>query len=199
MSSNDFREVLDLVNEGISYEEIGRKYNVTGAYIKKFLKKNGANLPIRRRINQNEHFNKGKVLKEKPERIKVPNGKKCEVCGKELFGRQEKFCSKDCKKKAYSKNGYHTKYARKQDARGAELKVKYIRMLGGCCSRCGYKKNIASLVFHHLDPSKKKFNIGSRTIVRKSRKEVEEEISKCIVLCQNCHNEIHYPEYEGLL
>lgn len=199
MSSNDFNEVLDLTNKGVSYEEIGRQYGVSGSYIRKFLKKNGADIPKRRKIGENEHFNKGKVLKEKPAKEKKPNGKKCKFCGNELFGRQEKFCSKECKEKEYSKNGYHTKYARKQDATGAELKTKYIKMLGGCCSRCGYKKNIASLVFHHLDPSKKKFNIGARTIVRKSRKEVEEEISKCIVLCQNCHNEIHYPEYEGLL
>lgn len=199
MSSNDFNDIINLVNNGTSYEEIGRKYGVSGSYVKKFLKKNGAELPQRRKIGEHEHFNKGRVLKEKPERVKLPNGKKCEFCGRDLFGRQEKFCSKECKEKAYSKSGYHTRYARKQDSTGAELKVKYIKLLGGCCSRCGYKKNLASLVFHHLNPAEKKFNIGSRTIVRKAKKDVEEEISKCIVLCQNCHNEVHYPEYEGLL
>lgn len=155
MSSNDFNEVLDLANKGISYEKIGRQYGVSGSYIRKFLKKNGADIPKRRKIGENEHFNKGKVLKEKPAKEKKPNGKKCIVCGKELFGRQDKFCSKECKKKEYSKNGYNTKYARKQDATGAELKTKYIKMLGGCCSRCGYKKKHSIACFSSFGPVKK--------------------------------------------
>lgn len=47
-----------LLNSGASYEEMGRKYNCSGANIKKVLKKLGFTLSPRRTINSKEHFNK---------------------------------------------------------------------------------------------------------------------------------------------
>lgn len=52
------------IKEGKSWEELGREYNVTGAAIKKFAKRNGIKFPKRRKINPNETFNKGIKLKE---------------------------------------------------------------------------------------------------------------------------------------
>ena len=202
MSSN-INEILKLFKEGLSYEKIGKQCGVSGNYIKKLLKKNGIELPVRRKINPKETFNKGKrkkeIVKNNDNWHERKNGLYCEVCGKELTGNQKKFCSKKCKEKKYSQEQYHTLYARKQDKSGAEMKAEYIKKMGGCCSVCGYKKNLASLVFHHVDPSRKKFTVGARDIVRRSTKSIEEELSNCIVLCQNCHNELHYPEYEGML
>lgn len=68
---------------------------------------------------------------------------------------------------------------------------------GGCCSKCGYSKCLAALQFHHIDPKNKKFGItaalrGSRN--KFSRDEIMEEVKKCILLCANCHFELHYPE-----
>jgi hypothetical protein len=39
-----------------------------------------------------------------------------------------------------------------------------IDYLGGCCSRCGYKRCDEVLEFHHTDSSKKDFGISSRDI-----------------------------------
>ena len=52
--------LINMINENLSYEEIGRYYGVTGAAVKKSAKKLGINLPIKRKKNPNEHFNKGK-------------------------------------------------------------------------------------------------------------------------------------------
>lgn len=29
--------------------------------------------------------------------------------------------------------------------------------MGGCCSKCGYRDNIAALDFHHINPEEKDF------------------------------------------
>lgn len=58
---------------------------------------------------------------------------------------------------------------------------------GGKCVICGYNKYIGSLGFHHKDPSKKDFCVGRQTGINKARKECK----KCILVCSNCHGEIH--------
>ena len=40
----------------------------------------------------------------------------------------------------------------------------------------------------HKDPSKKEFTIGTKNI---GFKRLSEEIKKCILLCANCHRELH--------
>ena len=59
------------------------------------------------------------------------------------------------------------------------------------CSVCGYDKNYAALCFHHLNPAEKDFELSE--ISTMSKEQVEAEISKCVVLCHNCHMEEHYP------
>jgi len=63
------------------------------------------------------------------------------------------------------------------------------------CSECGYDKSRAALEFHHLDPTKKDFSISSRWTI--SHDKLKEEIDKCIMLCANCHRELH-EEIKGL-
>ncbi len=61
---------------------------------------------------------------------------------------------------------------------------------GGKCQLCGYKKCSRALSFHHLDPKKKDFGVSSRGLTRSWIK-LQEEIDKCILLCANCHMEVH--------
>lgn len=57
---NEKNELERLINvEHISYEEIGRKYSVTGQAVKKAAERLGILIPKRREINPSEHFNKG--------------------------------------------------------------------------------------------------------------------------------------------
>lgn len=61
---------------------------------------------------------------------------------------------------------------------------------GGRCENCGYDRCLGALEFHHLDPTKKDFNISSKGYTR-SWERVREELDKCVMLCANCHREIH--------
>jgi len=59
-----------------------------------------------------------------------------------------------------------------------------------CCKLCGYDKCISSLDFHHLDPTKKDFNI-SRCKNLYLNDSIKLELDKCDVICANCHRELH--------
>ena len=77
-----------------------------------------------------------------------------------------------------------------------ELKVKCILYKGGKCERCEYDKCVRSMHFHHVDPSLKEFSISDRnpnTNKNGTKKwdSVRKELDKCILLCSNCHFEIH--------
>ena len=74
-----------------------------------------------------------------------------------------------------------------QLTRGAFLfKIKQQR--GGKCIRCGYSKCLKALEFHHLDPFQKVFPLRNDHF---KLQEAVEESKKCILLCSNCHKELH--------
>lgn len=58
------------------------------------------------------------------------------------------------------------------------------------CSACGEYYPSCCMDYHHLDPSVKEKGV-SQMIQGNSWKKIEEEISKCILLCSNCHRKIH--------
>ncbi len=68
-------------------------------------------------------------------------------------------------------------------------KLKAIEYKGGKCVNCGYKKCFDSLDFHHLDPRLKFFNISKQ--LNNSWRILQPELDKCILVCKNCHGEIH--------
>ena len=74
------------------------------------------------------------------------------------------------------------------------MKKQAIKMLGGKCSKCGYDKCIDALEFHHTDPRKKDFKLGDPIIMTKTDYEkgyINKVVTKCILVCSNCHKEIH--------
>jgi len=58
------------------------------------------------------------------------------------------------------------------------------------CSSCGYDKCLQALEFHHPDPSVKESSISNMKTLSLAR--IEKEVSKCVLLCANCHREAHY-------
>ena len=62
---------------------------------------------------------------------------------------------------------------------------------GGKCEICGYDKCLCALDFHHLDPTQKDFTISDSNIYKNLDK-LKEEVDKCILVCANCHRELHY-------
>ena len=69
------------------------------------------------------------------------------------------------------------------------LKPKMLEYKGGKCQVCGYSRCSQSLHFHHLNPSIKEFNVSGSHSVSWSR--LERELDKCVLLCSNCHGEVH--------
>jgi len=71
-----------------------------------------------------------------------------------------------------------------------QKKYKFIQdyKLSKGCVICGYNKYSGALDFHHN--GEKEFNIGAEA-GSKSLKLTKEEMDKCIILCANCHREIH--------
>lgn len=58
-------------------------------------------------------------------------------------------------------------------------------------NKCGYARCINALEFHHLDPLQKDFNISNIKLTTFDKRTME-ELDKCIMVCANCHREIHY-------
>ena len=62
------------------------------------------------------------------------------------------------------------------------------------CSACGEYHPACCMDHHHLD-SKLKTKEVSRMLQSNSWEKIEKEISKCVLLCANCHRKLH----EGLI
>ena len=71
-----------------------------------------------------------------------------------------------------------------------EMKLRAIASFGGRCGACGQGFGPAAMEFHHPDPTKKEFAISVDGIYRPWEK-IRKELESCVMLCANCHAEIH--------
>jgi hypothetical protein len=71
-------------------------------------------------------------------------------------------------------------------------KYNLVKKAGGQCVICGYKKNLSSLAFHHI--YEKKTRLSGNHLIKMSLRGAEEELNQCVLVCHNCHSEIHNPE-----
>ena len=102
--------------------------------------------------------------------------KTCNVEGEKNFYKSMKWYCKSC---------WNKKTALRTKNNAILLKMEQ----GGRCVKCGYDKCMDALQFHHLDPKQKEFSLGQK---RQSTLSVlRKEIEKCILVCANCHAEIH--------
>ena len=114
----------------------------------------------------------------------------CVICQGSLAGRQRRFCSRACKNR--DTNVRHQNYAAQQ-LRGAERKLQLMRERGLRCALCGYGRNCAALTWHHREPAAKRFDLDLRAFSNRSLEELRMEVTKCDLLCANCHAEVHHP------
>lgn len=70
------------------------------------------------------------------------------------------------------------------------LRKKAIEYAGGSCSLCGYNRCMEALDFHHRNEQDKSFGISQNGLTR-SWEKIREEVDKCILVCANCHRELH--------
>lgn len=72
-------------------------------------------------------------------------------------------------------------------------KKQALQYKGNKCQLCGYSKCKSAMEFHHPDPLQK----DPRLIRRSGRManlpfdSMKKELDKCVLLCANCHREIH--------
>ena len=59
------------------------------------------------------------------------------------------------------------------------------------CAVCGYNKCAEALIFHHINDKDKEFDISRVTRSGGNLEKMKEEIKKCVILCSNCHAELH--------
>lgn len=107
---------------------------------------------------------------------------------KRKLSKREFICSKCGTKRFQCTRNKVCSSCRNKEKRH-EQRSKAIENLGGKCKLCSYKKSINALDFHHVDESRKKFALS--TAWQKSWEVIEEEIKKCVLLCRNCHTEVH--------
>ena len=144
----------------------------------------------------------------------------CQECGKEMEAQKsnKKYCSRKCSNKAQNKRAKNNinKMEKHCVICGVEFKIRNIaannrqycydclpegktatrtvytelikKKYGGKCIICGYDRCMSALEFYHLDPNEKEGIVSnSNGTVEKSFIEAE----KCILICSNCHREIH--------
>lgn len=115
----------------------------------------------------------------------LPKESGCKYCGSESA--EKRYCSKEC-----SKNWHRDIQA----VKARNLKEEMMNLIGGCkCKVCCFNSDIMGLVFHHKNSEEKEFTVDSRRLANTSRAKIINEVMKCEIMCQNCHNEFHNPEY----
>ncbi len=72
-----------------------------------------------------------------------------------------------------------------------------VEAFGGKCCICGYNKCSEALEFHHLNKTEKELS-PSYIIMRWSFERARPELDKCLLLCANCHREIHAAEKSSM-
>jgi len=74
--------------------------------------------------------------------------------------------------------------------RRRKIKDMIIAYKGGRCVVCGYRKYTGALDLHHIDGSRKEFGLSACGLTR-SWKKTKAEADKCVLVCANCHRELH--------
>lgn len=85
------------------------------------------------------------------------------------------------------------KYADKRDARRSAIR-EYLSELKTECSLCGYSRCKAALDFHHVNAEDKTVTPSKMAVKGWSFSRIDKELENCIVVCSNCHREIHSME-----
>lgn len=74
--------------------------------------------------------------------------------------------------------------------RRRKLKAMVVEYRGGHCVLCGYDRCPWALDLHHVDESRKEFGLSMDGMTR-SWEKVRKEADKCVLVCANCHREVH--------
>lgn len=124
-------------------------------------------------------------MREKIEQLKTEGLKNFEIAN--LLGISQSTVS-------YHLNiDYRKRHYDNLKIRRINFKEQSINQKGGKCFLCGYNKCIAALEFHHLNPLQKDPNIvaSNMALTKQPIHILKSELDKCVLLCANCHREVH--------
>jgi heterodisulfide reductase subunit B len=82
------------------------------------------------------------------------------------------------------------RHRRKLDRSKVDNLKDELRLSG--CVLCGYNKCVGALDFHHVSSDKEQTVSKIRGLAA-----MRKEAAKCIVVCANCHREIHAGQIDG--
>ena len=71
-------------------------------------------------------------------------------------------------------------------------KTRIIEAMGGECQCCKYNACSAALDLHHINSEEKEFSFGAIRANPISWERIVLELRKCVLVCKNCHSEIHF-------
>jgi coproporphyrinogen III oxidase len=112
------------------------------------------------------------------------------------YGNKCKECANAVARIHHAKRAQDEEWKKKRNAKqkenGLEKKQAAIDLLGGKCADCHGTFHPAVFDFHHENPDEKEYNLGN--IIRRKRNPelVAKELSKCVLLCANCHRIRHF-------
>lgn len=153
------------ISQGLSTHKIASTLNCSQTNIRHWLKKFG--LKTAKSV-RNKELNNQKLCTNCKTIQSIDN----------FYKTRQRLCSfcKSCCKLYSHKKQLHKK-------------LKCVAYKGGKCFVCGYDRYVGALDFHHIDPTKKEFNISS--LKAYSMPILKKELDKCLCVCKNCHSEIH--------
>jgi hypothetical protein len=178
--------IIQLRSEGLSYRGIQKELNCSRGTISYHLSKEDNHLDL---INQNRlrpiRIPTSKedtliyLLEQGICRTNIADVLNIDSSEIELFIKRNNLPGKP-----KGLNGYTRVKLRRR-----HLKLLAVVYKGGKCIECGYLKCLRSMDFHHLDPSQKDFSISANA--NRAWNNVKSELDKCILICKNCHGELH--------
>lgn len=175
--TNELKEkVIELRKEGKTYNQISEELNVAKSSISDICRKLGLGNGITIKKLTPELIEKAQKLYDNIGNLKEVS---------KLIGVGSERLSKviNLKKREITK----TRSESVIDWR-KRTKLKLIEYKGGKCQICGYNKCISALEFHHVNPEEKDFGISGQS---RSFEKLKNEVDKCVLVCANCHREIH--------
>jgi len=175
-------KILSLRKEGKTYSEIMKKLDCSKSTISYHCKNAGLeNNNILQPPSETEIKNFQKIYDETKSSDKVSN----------ITGWSKptvlKYIEVDLKEKMSDEQLKKNKVKQVISWR-KKVKIKLVEYKGGCCEICKYDKCVDALEFHHKNPAEKDFSVGGQS---KSFEKLKNEVDKCVLVCANCHREIH--------
>lgn len=123
---------------------------------------------------------------------KDENIKKCAICGKSFIANSfnRKYCYECSPLSSKQDRAVSITCLRRA------IKKQLVKYKGGKCSICGYDKSLNALQFHHLESSDKDFTLSAAyNNGHFDMDKLYKEVDKCILVCANCHAELHEKDF----